>query len=75
MPMCLFMPVPQDCATILGVVDLRLGYPPHKWRNVYKASAAAWIRLGGAERGWGHSNVKLSSPMRSIILAWSTHSF
>jgi epsin len=30
---------PQDCATILHVVDLRLGYPPHKWRNVYKASS------------------------------------
>ena len=28
----------QDCGTILHVVDLRLGYPPHKWRNVYKAS-------------------------------------
>ena len=28
---------PQDCATILNVVALRLAYPPHKWRNVYKA--------------------------------------
>lgn len=57
MPMCQLVPLPQDCATILGVVDLRLGYPPHKWRNVYKASAAAWIRLGGAERGWGATRV------------------
>ena len=27
---------PTDCAAILAVVELRLGYPPHKWRNVYK---------------------------------------
>ena len=27
---------PTDCAAILGVVELRLGYPPQKWRNVYK---------------------------------------
>ena len=27
---------PADCAAILGVVELRLGYPPQKWRNVYK---------------------------------------
>ncbi|KAL4448394.1 hypothetical protein ABPG75_005613 [Micractinium tetrahymenae] len=27
---------PADCATVLRVVDLRLGYPAHKWRNVYK---------------------------------------
>ncbi|EFN56386.1 hypothetical protein CHLNCDRAFT_14865, partial [Chlorella variabilis] len=27
---------PADCATILHVVDLRLSYPPKKWRNVYK---------------------------------------
>ncbi|KAI3426323.1 hypothetical protein D9Q98_008696 [Chlorella vulgaris] len=25
-----------DCAIILQVVDLRLAYPPKKWRNVYK---------------------------------------
>lgn len=32
------VPAVQDCAIILRVVDLRLAYPPHKWRNVYKAS-------------------------------------
>lgn len=27
---------PADCDTVLRVLDLRLAYPPHKWRNVYK---------------------------------------
>ena len=30
---------PQDCAVVLAVVDFRLGYPPQKWRNVYKVRA------------------------------------
>eukprot|EP00193_Tetraselmis_chui_P019392 CAMPEP_0177792860 /NCGR_PEP_ID=MMETSP0491_2-20121128/24751_1 /TAXON_ID=63592 /ORGANISM="Tetraselmis chuii, Strain PLY429" /LENGTH=709 /DNA_ID=CAMNT_0019315305 /DNA_START=417 /DNA_END=2547 /DNA_ORIENTATION=- len=27
----------QDCYVIFAIVELRLGYPPDKWRNVYKA--------------------------------------
>lgn len=27
----------NDCATIFHVLDLRVAYPPNKWRNVYKA--------------------------------------
>lgn len=34
---------PADCATVLGVVDFRLGYPPKKWRNVYKVCGRAYM--------------------------------
>lgn len=27
----------MDRSIIFGVLEFRLGYPPHKWRNVYKA--------------------------------------
>ncbi|PSC70463.1 putative ADP-ribosylation factor GTPase-activating AGD15 isoform X1 [Micractinium conductrix] len=27
---------PTECASVLRVVELRLAYPPHKWRIVYK---------------------------------------
>lgn len=47
---------PQDCATVLAVVDFRLGYPPKKWRNVYKVGGLGqeWCGVwrGGRRGAW-----------------------
>ncbi|KDD75047.1 hypothetical protein H632_c904p0, partial [Helicosporidium sp. ATCC 50920] len=32
---------PEDCAIVLAVLELRLGYPPERWRCVYKALLVA----------------------------------
>ncbi|CAL8468807.1 g8348 [Coccomyxa elongata] len=41
----------NDCLVIFAVIQLRLGYPPAKWRNVYKAlTVLEFLVKRGSER-------------------------